>query len=190
MLSKMKKIFPIFNLKASTKKKVLIVVISIFGVIGILSVANTLTGDRLNNFFALSVLYFKNSEEVKFDKMILTVPFDFIRRKDQDSLVLLKFPLGGGVIIIDRKNNLPKEKFMGEFKDNLPKMHLTPINEAEILVGGEKAYLITAFKGSNSQDYREYITIPNKQIFISFIGDNKSAEDFSNIVKRIKFASD
>ena len=149
-----------------------------------------LTRHRLSNFLALSVLYFKNSEEVEFYKMTLKVPFDYIRRKDQDSLVLLKFPPGGGVIIVNVNKNLPREKFMGEFKTNLLKMHLTPINITEILIGNEKGYSISAFKGSDSKDYREYITIPTKQIFISFIGDRKNADDFENIVKQIKFISE
>lgn len=186
----MKKLTNIFNIKSAINRKIAAFILFIFLGIIIGFVSNKLTNNKLSDFFTLSVLYFKNSERIKFDDMLLKVPFNYTRRKDKNSLMLLKFPKGGGVIFFKKDHYLSKAKFDEEFKSALYKMHFNPINEGEIRIDREKGYFITASKQSNPSDYRECITIPNKRITISFIGDKNDSESFWEIVKQVQFTSE
>jgi len=178
----------ILNIKSLKNKKTIVFILCILLGIIIGFVSDKLTNNKLSDFITLSFLYFKNSEEITFDGVLMKVPFNYTRVRDKNSLTLLKFPKGGGVIFF-KKESLLKDTFNVELKSELYNMHFEPINEGEISIDNENAYFITAAKKSNPSEYKEHIAIPSKKITISFIGDKSDSKSFWEIVKQIQFTA-
>jgi hypothetical protein len=133
-------------------------------------------------------MYLKNLEEIKFNGILVKVPFDYTKAQDKDRLTLLKFPKGGGAIFF-KKDYLSKKRFNDEIKIKLNKMDYNLIDEGEISIDYEKGYFIIASNKFHPSEYKEYVTIPNRSITISFVGDKKDSKSFWEIVKQIRFDS-
>ena len=147
-----------------------------------------LSNNKLNELFSLSVLYFKNNEEVNYNGISMKIPFYYITRQNKDYLTLSKFPKGEAVIFI-RKEHLSKDKFYERFKASPYQANFNLIREGEVRIDNEGGYFISTVENSDPTICREYITIPDKKITIYFIGDEKNSKEFWNIVKQMQFNS-
>jgi hypothetical protein len=169
--------------------KILVIVFCI--IIGIIIgfVSDKLSNEKISNFITLSMMYFQNPKEIKFSGMSIIVPFRYTRVQDKDNLTLLCFPKGRGVIFFNNEY-LSKERFDNEFKKAQHEMHYELISEGEIIIDNEKGYFFTGSKKTNPSEYKEYLTIPTRNITASFLGDKKYSLNFWKIVKQIHFITE
>lgn len=171
-------------MKLINKKIMLFILCVLLGII-VAFAGDKLSNNKISNFFTLSFLYLKNSEEMTFEGISLKVPFYYIRTQNGDKLTLLKFPPGGGSIFLEKKY-ISNDTFKKEIKIALHNLHYEIIKEGNIKIDNEKGFYVTASKTSNPSDYREYVNISDKKIVISFLGDKSDSENFWEVVKNIR----
>ena len=160
--------------------------VSAFIVIPAFAIVDKLTNNKIGNFFTLGFMYMTQREEVRFDEMILKVPYYYTKRINGNTLILVKFPKGS-VIVFEKNRHIAVEEFLGKFNESLKKMNLTVIGERKIEIDEEAGYFISAWISPDPLDFLEYVTIPSKRITAYFNGNKKDVQVFRNIVKQIRF---
>ncbi|MBW2340186.1 MAG: hypothetical protein JRF50_07530 [Deltaproteobacteria bacterium] len=176
--------------KPSLRSKALIALVIVLSVIILCIGINMLTKNKLSDYITLTVLYLTNKEEVKFSDMVLYVPFDYFREKSRGKLVLIKFPKGGDIITITKGRYVPKDQFQERFREYFKKVDYTPIYENVLNIGKARGYIISACSKSDPWECEAYITVPQRQVTISFVGNRGHLQGFRKMMKEIEFAAE
>lgn len=171
------------------KKKITIIIFVILFISVMIMITNKLTDNKISNTISVGYLYLTSPKEITFEGIIINRPYNFIENKDQNSLILIKFPNSKTIIFFTKIELLTPVIFFNSYNYRLKKLNFNLINKATREVHGNLFYTLSGTKKSDPSEYIEYAYIPSHQVIVEYSGLETEATEFWEILQSIKFAN-